>query len=140
VPEVRVVVEGLRDLNKNLKVLSVEAQKEMAEALKVIASGVVDDVKSRVPRGKTGNAQKSVRPRAGAKGAGIAFGGGRAPYYPWLDFGGRVGRQKATVRPVIRGGRYVYPAIADNMETVEELVVDALNEINRKYGSVIDGG
>lgn len=131
--EQRVVVNGLRDLTKALKAADQEAVDAMKAALKAIAEGVAGDVRSRVPK-LTGRAAASYKPRGGVKGASIAFGGAKAGYVPWLDFGGRVGPKKKTTRPVIKGGRYLYPAIGDNMADVEQKVAEAIEQIVAKYG------
>lgn len=131
--EQRVVVTGLRDLNKGLKELDSEAADAMRKAMKDIAEGVASDVRARVPR-RSGKAAASYRPRGGVKGASIAFGGAKAPYAPWLDFGGAVGRRKSIRRPVVKGGRYLYPAIDDNMSDLEDKVADAIDSITRRYG------
>lgn len=134
----RVVVSGLSDLGKALKALEDGAQKELGLALKGIAEGVVADVRSRVPH-RSGRAAGSYKARGSARGASIAFGGAHAAYVPWLDFGGRVGKKKSVKRPVIKGGRYLYPAIGDNMEDVEQLVADAIDDITTRYGLKVEG-
>lgn len=136
--EQRVVVDGLRDLNKALKAANTEASDEMKAVLKGIAEGVVTDVRSRVPR-RTGKAAASYRPRGGVKGASIAFAGSKAPYAPWLDFGGTVGKSKSVKRPFIKGGRYLYPAINDNMADIEQKVADAIDDITGRYGFKVEG-
>jgi hypothetical protein len=134
----RVVVTGLRDLSSALKAAEDGAQKQVASALKEIAEGVAADVRSRVPH-KSGRAAASYRARGSVGGAAIAFGGPKAAYVPWLDFGGRVGRDKSVKRPVVKGGRYLYPAIADNMRDIEEKVAQAIEDITARYGFKVEG-
>lgn len=136
--ETRIVVDGLRDLGKALKAAEDGATHAMRDAFKEIVQGVITDVRGRVPH-DTGKAAASYRARASATGAGIAFGGGKAAYLPWLDFGGRVGRHKSVKRPVIKGGRYLYPAITDNMHDVEEKVAKAIDTITSRYGFKVEG-
>lgn len=136
--QTRVVVTGLRELNKALKAADQEAADAMKAAMKLIAEGVAGDVRGRVPR-LTGKAAASYKPRGGVKGAAIAFGGSKAPYAPWLDFGGAVGRRKSVRRPVVSGGRYLYPAIADNMSDVQEKVAKAISDITGQYGFRVEG-
>lgn len=142
----RVVVHGLRETRDGLKSLSDEAAKELTDALRAVAETVAEDARSRVPS-KTGAAARSYRPRGNAKGASIAFGGPKAPYAPWLDFGGRkhgdlkgktTGRTQPIDRPIIEGGRYLYPALHDNLEEITETVARTLNDLVDKYGIVID--
>lgn len=132
-----VAVTGLRDLGKALKALDDGAQKELGLMLKGIATGVAAVVAARVPH-LSGRAASSYKARGSARGASIAYAGTRAPYAPWLDFGGKVGRGKSVSRPFIPGGRYLYPAIADNMEDLEELVAQALDDITSRHGFKVE--
>lgn len=134
----RVVVTGLRDLGSALKAADAEASKELGQMMKGIAQGVVADVSHRVPY-RSGKAASSYKARGSARGASIAWAGERAPYVPWLDFGGKVGRHKTVSRPFKQGGRFLYPTIADNMHDVEELVAQAIDEITGKYGFKVEG-
>lgn len=134
----RVTVTGLRDLGKMLKELDSEAKQLMADTLKGIAEGVAADVRSRVPH-RTGRLASSYKARGSATGAAIAFGGSKAPYAPWIDFGGKVGRGKSVSRPFVQGGRYLYPAIGDNMEDVVDLVAAAIDDIATRYGFKVEG-
>lgn len=133
----RIVVSGLRDVARALKSLEGEAAKEFRGVMREAAKTVARDAARRVPR-RSGRASRSYRPRAGQRGAAVAFGGPKAEYVPWLDFGGRVFRHgrtsKPITRPVVRGGRYLYPAIADNLESVQDDVVAGLEDILRRYG------
>lgn len=134
----RVVVTGLRDLGKALKDLDTEAKQLMSNSLKGIAEGVASDVRSRVPH-KTGALAASYKARGSVGGAAIAWSGTKAPYAPWIDFGGKVGKDKSVSRPFIKGGRYLYPAIADNMADISDLVADAINDVVTKYGLKVEG-
>ncbi len=133
----QVNVTGLRELNRGLKAYD-QAPQEMRDVMKGIAEGVAQDVRHRVPR-RSGKMAASYKARGGVKGASIAYGGNKAPYAPWIEFGGRVGSKLTTKRPVIRGGRYLYPTIAKNLEDVQAKTAAALNRITAKYGMRIDG-
>lgn len=135
--EQRVTVTGLRDLSKAFKALDTDAVDAMKAALKAIAEGVAADVRSRVPR-RSGRMAGSYVPRGSVKGASIAFAGTRAPYAPWIEFGGSVGKARSVRRPVVKGGRYLYPAIDDNMADVEQKVADAISDLTSKYGFRVD--
>lgn len=92
--------------------------------LEDISGDVVKDVRSRVPY-RTGRAQSSYK----VSGAGISYGGPQAPYVPWLEFGGKVGRKDSVKRPYRSKGRYLYPAIADNLSDVEAKIDDLIAQI-----------
>lgn len=106
-----VQITGLREVKAALKAVDKDAPKEMAAGFKEIAARVARSAAGKVPS-ITGTAASSIKPRGSTNGGAIAFGGPRAPYYPWLDFGGSVGRSKSVKRPFIQKGRYVYPTIA----------------------------
>jgi hypothetical protein len=61
-------------------------------------------------------------------------GGSKAPYYPWLDFGGRVGRRHATVRPFLEHGRYIYNAYFRSRGEFEKALEGALVDVAERAG------
>lgn len=94
----------------------------MLSELEDIARGVAQDASRLVPR-RSGAAAASYRPQGPA----VTFGGPQAPYVPWLEFGGKVGRSKSVSRPYVKRGRYLYPVIARDLADIEKRV-DALIE------------
>ena len=112
-PDVHVEVTGLKELNKAFKKVDADLSKELKTGFKAIAESIAVKVRSKVPR-LSGKAASSYKARGTQKGGGIAFGGTKAPYTPWLDFGGKVGRNKSIERPFITQGRYLYPTITEN--------------------------
>ncbi len=147
----RVVVTGLRETNNAIKRMEDGASKLLRDAMKRVALIVVEDARKHVPRRK-GKAQASIRPRGGVKGVGIAMGGASAPYMPWLDFGGTVGKGHRPGRPMSGSvyrtwlgrpagkGRYLYPAIEENIDEVQEAFVSELNGLLSQYGMTVEGG
>jgi len=138
VPDVE--VRGLRELQGAFRTIDRDLPKELRLHLKDIATHVVGVVQQRMPFG-TGEAARSVKPRATQRGAGIAFPAGgkpwrdvKADYYPWLDFGGKVGRGRSIVRPVVKGGRYIYPAIAESRGYIETEVNAAVEVVAEHAG------
>jgi hypothetical protein len=143
----RVEVRGLRELSSAFRKVDGEIPKELQREFKGIAQAVVDQARPKVPR-KSGKAAGSIKPRATQKGAGIAFGGSAAPYYPWLDFGGgkvgvvgiqRGGSTGASKRPVVKGGRYVYPAIMAMKDETTEAVDKAVKHAADRAGFDTEG-
>jgi hypothetical protein len=122
-----VLITGLRELQAAYRSIDRELPKLLRVAMKGIADHVVGVVQQRMPW-ESGEAAKSLKPRATQLGAGIArpaggtpWRGEKADYSPWLDFGGAVGRKHSVIRPVVKGGRYLYPAIAASKgETLDE--------------------
>ena len=87
----------------------------------VSAAQIAAFARARVPSGPPtgGHASSSVV----AMGKEVRGGGAAFPYFPWLDFGGRVGRGNSISRPFMKTGRYIWrgyvtlkPQVEDNME------------------------
>lgn len=127
-------IDGLRDLQRALKQADGESQKKLRLVLNKAADIVVADAQGLVPRGPSGDARASLKARSGQREA-VASGGSRkAPYYPWLDFGGRVGRKRSVERRFIKSGRYLYPAWSDNRKKVLDLLAEEIVEVAKSVG------
>lgn len=126
-------VTGLAEFNRNLKRLDANLPKALRLALNDAADVIVSDAKPRIPR-RSGKAAGSVRARSTRTKARITGGGARAPYYPWLDFGGRVGRRKSVKRPVLADGRYIYSAYFRRRGEFQEGLEKALLDVVRQAG------
>lgn len=132
-------VEGLAALMRAMVRVAPEARKQLRTAAKNVGGKLASQTAAKVPK-RTGNAARSLKPSVKGNDVLVTGGGGRAPYYPWLDFGGTVGRgRKSTTtitlftdrtgkvrmrsrtdrarktgtstRPFIKGGRYLYPTL-----------------------------
>lgn len=135
-------VRGLREVQLAFRQIDKEIPKGLRAELLPIAGMVVAGVQQKVPF-VTGAAARSVRPRASQRGAGIAFGGNAAPYFPWLDFGGTTGkghrpgqRYSGSVKREWLGrpadGRYVYPTIEEHRDEIEKAVEEAVVAIAKR--------
>lgn len=102
-------VDGLAEFNRNLRKLRSDLPKALRVALNEAADVVVDEARPGIPT-RSGRARRSVRKASTRTEVRVRGGGNRAPYYPWLDFGGRVGRGRSVVRPFKKEGRYIYDA------------------------------
>lgn len=100
-------IDGLKDFSKALKQMDSDLPKALRLALNEAANIVVDAAKPDIPT-LTGKARKSVKPKSTRTAVRVTGGGNRAPYYPWLDFGGRVGRNRSVSRRFHPDGRYIY--------------------------------
>lgn len=137
---VRVEVTGLKELSRAFKAIDPKLALTLKGALKDIADEVITVAVRKFDfTTRSGNAQASLKARSGLKGAGIAFGGAKAPYYPWLDFGGAVGRSRSVQRTVVRGGRYVYPAIGDSGDMIRDKVGEAVEKAAEGAGFEVRG-
>lgn len=121
-------IEGLAQLNRSLRQLDGQAPVALRLAGNEAARIVVDAARPMVPR-QTGRAASTVRAASTRTSTRVSAGGKRAPYFPWLDYGGRVGRGKKTKRPFLSDGRYIYPAFRANRDQFERVLGDALRRV-----------
>jgi hypothetical protein len=133
VTDYKLEVKGINELVRAFKKVDTDIPAGLRKELLAVATDVAGAIQQDVPW-RTGKAARSVRPRASQRGAGIAFGGNAAPYFPWLDFGGTTGKGHRPGVPYSgsvkrewlgnpRGeGRYVYATIRDKGKDIEEAV------------------
>ena len=126
-------IEGLAQFLRAVKAADADLPKAVRLAGNSAAEIVVRVAKPRVPV-RSGRAAGTVRARSTQSEARISAGGARAPYYPWLDFGGRVGRNNSVSRPFLKRGRYVWAAYADNVPQVQEAMTEGLVEVAQRAG------
>jgi len=103
----RVKIDGLAEFNRQLKQVDTKLPKALRVALNDAAEVVIDYARPRVPM-RTGKARRTIKARSTRTLARVSAGGSKAPYFPWLDFGGRVGRKRSVYRVVRKHGRYLY--------------------------------
>lgn len=118
-------IDGLAEFARNLGKIDSDLPKAMRVALNEAAQVVVNFGQARVPR-RSGRARSTIRARSTRTAVRVAAGGRKAPYYPWLDFGGRVGRNRSVKRPFIGEGRYLYPALSERGQAIYDALEHAL--------------
>lgn len=133
IPTDPIKIEGLARLNRSLRNISKDAPKKLRLVGNEAAELVVDDTKPEVPT-RSGTAAKSVKAASTRTAAQVKAGGKRAAYYPWLDFGGRVGRNRSVHRQFIKGGRYIFPAYSDNRDQIAVKLEKGLTDLVRDSG------
>ncbi len=126
-------MRGLKEVQRSIKLVSKELPKALRVGLNRVVELVAVDVRAAVEH-KSGRAAASVRAKSTQTAARIAVGGPSAPYYPWLDFGGRVGKNKSVHRPVVKSGRYVYPAVARHRDEFLAAAGDVVADVARQAG------
>ena len=134
----KVEVGGLAQLNKGLRAIDAGAPKELRIALNSGAQLLVDATRPEIPS-VSGAARRSLVARSTRTSARVAVGGKKAPYYPWLDFGGqgRVAGRPAP-REFIREGRYVYPTLRRIRSRIEAQLQESISAVIRNAGLVED--
>jgi len=130
-------VDGLNVFVRNLRKLDRAVPKTMRVALNDCAEIVIGHARPKIPR-RTGRAAASLQARSTATAVRVAAGGPRAPWYPWLDFGGRVGRRHSVVRPFIGEGRYIYPSLREKGAEFEAAMSRALLDAAQSAGVDVD--
>lgn len=133
IPTDPIKIEGLTRLNRSLRAISKDAPKQLRLVGNEAANLVVSDAKPDVPT-MSGRAQRSVKAASTRTAAQVKAGGARAPWYPWLDFGGRVGINRSVRRQFIKRGRYIFPAYVDNRDQIGEKLEQGLTDLIRDSG------
>lgn len=126
-------IQGLRELARGLKTMDAEFPKMLRQAANDAAQIVVDEARPLVPR-KTGAAAASIKVASTRTAARVQAGSKKAPYFAFLEFGGRVGKNKASKRPFIREGRYLWPAIIRRREEIEAELAKGLERVVEAAG------
>lgn len=130
----KIEVTGLREFQQALKRADADLPKMLRVALNEATGVVIDYAGAHMPR-KSGNAIASLKPRSTQRVSRIALGGRRAPYAPWLDFGGEGKRKgRPAARPFIKSGRYVYKGLEVKRADVLEIMSTALTDLAKSAG------
>lgn len=132
---VEIKVVGLKQFSRDLKALDKDLPKAVRLALNKSVDVVVTPAKARVPK-RSGRAAGTIKAKSTRTSARISAGGRRAPYYPWLDFGGAVGRKNSVERQFRKRGRYLYLAYFEQRDSgaFERALQDALLEVAAQTG------
>lgn len=128
-------IDGLRQFTRDLKRLDSDLPKAVRVALNAGADIVIGYARPRIPT-LSGKAQSSLRAKSTRTKVRVSAGGRKAPYYPWLDFGGRTGRRRSIIRPFEKEGRYLYKAYFDAKASgqFQDAMQRALLDVARQAG------
>lgn len=126
-------VTGLKEFTRDLRKIDADLPKVLRLANNDVANLIVAWAQPRVPT-KTGAAARTVKAASTRSEVRVKGGSNRAPYYPWLDFGGRVGRKKSVKRAFYSDGRYLFPGLLANREAATERLTERLLEVCRSAG------
>lgn len=130
-------VDGLAEFSRSLRKLDSDLPKALRMALNEAADTIVQESRKRVPK-RSGRAANTIRAQSTRTMARVVGGGRRARYYPWLDFGGRVGKHKSVRRPFYKEGRYIYKAFHDHRGDFADVLHKALLDVASQAGVAID--
>lgn len=129
----RIEIRGIKEFQASLRKMDADLPKQLRIALNGASDLVISKARPGIPR-RTGAAAASLKARSSQREARIAAGGRKAPYYPWLDFGGHVGRGGSVDRPFFKEGRYIYPALRKNREQITKVMATAIADLARGAG------
>lgn len=130
-------VKGMSQFVNNLKAIDRDLPKALRVAFNQAADTIVTEAQGEVPR-RSGRARASVKTKSTQKKVRIQGGSKRVPYYPWLDFGGRVGKNRSVRRPFLKDGRYIYDAYFRNSSRFAELLEESLIDTARSAGVEVE--
>lgn len=129
-------VTGLAEFNRGLRKLDSEAPKQLRIALNGAAQLLVDHTRPKVPA-ITGAARASLKAKSTRTSARVSVGGRKAPYFPWLDFGGRTGINRSVDRPFYTDGRYVFVTLKEISADISRVLADGLAQVARNAGLAV---
>jgi HK97 gp10 family phage protein len=129
----RIEIKGIKEFQQSLRKMDSDLPKQLRIALNQASQLVIDKARPEIPT-RSGAAKASLKVRSSQREARVAAGGRKAPYYPWLDFGGRVGRKHSVSRPFYKEGRYIYPSLRKNRDEITEVMVTAIADLARGAG------
>lgn len=135
--EFKLEVKGIKELSRSLKKVDADAPKAMKGALNGVSTLIIGKAKPLIPK-RSGRAAGSLRASSTRTEVKIRVGGSKAPYYPWLDFGGRTGIRGSVVRPFFKEGRYLYPTLSANSAEIAALLEGSLAEVIKSAGLDVD--
>lgn len=126
-------VDGLREFSRNLRKIDAELPKALRVSFNRAAQLVIDYAQPKVPR-RSGRAARTVKARSTRSAVRVAAGGPRVPYFPWLDFGGRVGPGRSVSRPYRKEGRYLWAGYAARRDQVAKVLDEELRRVASSTG------
>lgn len=131
-----IVITGLREFKAGLRRMDSALPRRVRQAANRAAQIVVDAARPRVPTGpaRRGHARDSIRVASTASAVRVRGGGARFPYYGWLEFGGRVGRNRSVRRERVSSGRYIRPAYVENADRVRDEMAEGLRDLADSAG------
>lgn len=130
-------VTGLTEFQQAVRKLGTTGAEAVAKAAGVEAAElVVTRTKPKIPLGPGigGHARNTLKVVNQGVLYSVEAGGPKFPYYPWLDFGGRVGKKQSVRRPFIKEGRYVWATYDDSTPQITEIMEKTLNAALKEAG------
>jgi hypothetical protein len=106
---IKVKARGLDGFSKDLQVAETRLIDGMRDLMSELADETASDARNKARPGKlSGDSMDSIRAQGPVVRAGDAV-----PWYGFADFGGTTGIKRSVKRKYIKGGRWLFPAVAD---------------------------
>jgi hypothetical protein len=134
-----IMIEGWAEFNRSVRKINADLPKMLRLVANDAANIVVDWAKPKVPS-RTGGAARTVKAKSTRTEARVSGGSKAKPYYPWLDFGGRVGPKRSVKREFIKEGRYLYAGLAATNDDVHKALIGGLLSVVDATGIEVEGG
>lgn len=129
-PEIRVV--GLKEFHKRLRETDRDLGRQLTKVNKYVAGMLADATRPALPEA-SGALRRSLRPGATGKTARVTMGGARAPYAPWIEFGGTIAPRGTPIkRERVPSGRYLYRALAEHRDRLVDAYFDEVSAMLRR--------
>ncbi|GLI00305.1 HK97 gp10 family phage protein [Phytohabitans aurantiacus] len=126
-------IEGLAEFQRNLRKLDSDLPKALRIAFNDATGLVIDYARPRVPR-RSGRAAGTIKAKSTRTEARVSGGGRRAPYYPWLDFGGKGPGNRPAQRPFYKEGRFLWKALVVKRDALQSALEGALIGVAEQAG------
>jgi hypothetical protein len=126
-------IEGLAEFQRNLRKLDSDLPKALRIAFNDATGLVIDYARPRVAR-RSGRAAGTVKAKSTRTEARVSAGGRKAPYYPWLDFGGKGPGNRPAQRPFYKEGRYLWKALVVKRDDLQSALEGALIGVAEQAG------
>jgi hypothetical protein len=130
-------IDGLAEFSRNLKKLDNDLPKMLRLSFNDALGIVVNYARPRVPT-DTGAARQSIKTKSTRTMARVTAGGKRAPYYPWLDFGGKGPNNRPAKRPFYTDGRYLWHALIVKRDEFGAAMTRALIGVAEQAGVEVE--
>lgn len=134
---VKIQILGTKEFFRDLRSAGVQVPREMRKVFNTAGQVVATDARARVPK-RSGDLAKSIKTKSTMTEGRVVMGSDEVPYAGWIEFGGKVGKGRkgkntgSVSRPVIRTGRYLYPAFFRHQLVVLAAMEAALRELAKK--------
>lgn len=130
-------IDGLKQFTRNLKRLDSDLPKMLRVGMNDSLNVVINYAKPRIPS-RTGRAAGSLKGKSTQTSARLQAGGRRAPYFPWLDFGGKTGRNRSVDRPFYKEGRYLWKGYIVKRDELNVRLLETMVNVTRAAGLEVD--